>query len=420
MEYKYQRRLNPYRQPVKKKRHFGRIILAAFIALMVVQFFWPGEKDSQALANSSLSIYAPDDTSRAVATTKYSSLGITVSADSDKTNYPWYLRIVPTSIFWKHAVQGDVKLDLDSDKAKNYLDDLSTKVAREAGTTTTTNLNFVLSKTDPGVKGRSLNVDDTLSKLQQSLQTLRDDDSFEIVADYTDPDEVIDNTFGDDDASLSAVIKNYADSHSGTYGVAMVELDGKHRYASYNGDQVFMTASTYKLFVAVSTLQRIESGTWNWGDSSTDGYTKRTCFDRMIELSDNDCAQYFLFSIGFGQETAEAHALGAIHTTFQDGNITSTPDDELLLLGLIGTGQILSDSSRDILISAMKQNVYLAGIPSGLPNIEVADKVGFLQELLHDAAIVYSPKGTYALVIMTADSSWANIAGMAAAIEAAR
>jgi len=420
MEYQYQRRLNPYRRPAKKKRHFGKILLAGLIALMIVQFFWPGQKASQTLANSSLSIYAPDDTKQAVATAKYSDLGITVSADSDKTNYPWYWRIVPTSIFWKQAVQSKAKLDVDTSKAKSYLESLSSRVAREAGTTTVTNVNFTVSKTETGIKGRSLDVDKTLLKLQQLLQTLRTDDKFEVAANYTEPNKVVNNTFASSDADLSAVMKKYAESHSGTYGVAMVELSGKHRYASYNADKIFTTASTYKLFVAVSTLQRIENGTWHWSDSSADGYNKRTCFDRMIELSDNDCAQSFLFSIGFEQETSEAHALGAVHTTFKNGDITSTPDDELLLLGLIGTGQILSDESRDILISAMKQNVYVAGIPSGLPDIEVADKVGFLQELLHDAAIVYSPKGTYALVVMTANSSWANIAGMAAAIEAAR
>jgi len=67
----------------------------------------------------------------------------------------------------------------------------------------------------------------------------------------------------------------------------------------------------------------------------------------------------------------------------------------------------------------MKKNVYTAGIPSGI-KADVADKVGFLDALLHDAAIVYSPKGTYVLIIMTNNASWGNIAELAKAIEAAR
>ena len=67
----------------------------------------------------------------------------------------------------------------------------------------------------------------------------------------------------------------------------------------------------------------------------------------------------------------------------------------------------------------MKRNVYRQGIPAGASGT-VADKVGFLNGLLHDAAIVYSPKGTYVLVILTNGSSWANIAELTKKIEALR
>ena len=40
--------------------------------------------------------------------------------------------------------------------------------------------------------------------------------------------------------------------------------------------------------------------------------------------------------------------------------------------------------------------------------------------LLHDAAIVYSPSGTYVLVIMTDGSSWAEIAALTRKIEELR
>jgi len=90
-------------------------------------------------------------------------------------------------------------------------------------------------------------------------------------------------------------------------------------------------------------------------------------------------------------------------------------------LSLLETGQILSQqSSRDVWIASMKKNVYRQGIPKGIPSAVVADKVGFLDAWLHDASIVYSPKGTYVLVIMTESSSWANIADLAGQIETLR
>lgn len=67
----------------------------------------------------------------------------------------------------------------------------------------------------------------------------------------------------------------------------------------------------------------------------------------------------------------------------------------------------------------MKRNIYRQGIPAGA-NGQVANKVGFLDGLLHDAAIVYSPSGTYALSIMTDGSNWGTIAELTRQIEKLR
>ena len=72
------------------------------------------------------------------------------------------------------------------------------------------------------------------------------------------------------------------------------------------------------------------------------------------------------------------------------------------------------------LIDTMTANIYREGIPAGVLNITVADKVGFQNELLHDTAIIYSPNGAYVLTILTENSSWANIAELTQLIEAGR
>lgn len=64
----------------------------------------------------------------------------------------------------------------------------------------------------------------------------------------------------------------------------------------------------------------------------------------------------------------------------------------------------------------MKRQIYRSGIPAGSHGAAVADKVGFLDGYLHDAGIVYSPKATYALVIMSSGSSWSNISDLADAV----
>jgi beta-lactamase class A len=89
-----------------------------------------------------------------------------------------------------------------------------------------------------------------------------------------------------------------------------------------------------------------------------------------------------------------------------------------LILKRIYDGSLLSEADNNRLLDNMKQQVFRDGIPAGIPEAEVADKVGFLDELLHDAGIVYSPKGDFILVILTDGYSWETIAEMAAEIYA--
>lgn len=60
----------------------------------------------------------------------------------------------------------------------------------------------------------------------------------------------------------------------------------------------------------------------------------------------------------------------------------------------------------------MNRQIYRAGIPAGSAG-SVANKVGFLGGLNHDAAIVYHPKGSYALVVLSSGSSFSAIADLA-------
>ena len=108
-------------------------------------------------------------------------------------------------------------------------------------------------------------------------------------------------------------------------------------------------------------------------------------------------------------------------TVNEDYNIHYTAEDETAFLAKLARNELpISTAGRIRWLNAMKNNVHREGIPAGIPNAVVADKVGFQDELHRDAAIVYSPKGTYVLVIMTSDADWDEIAGLAAVIEAAR
>ncbi len=319
-----------------------------------------------------------------------------------------------------NVIEGKLNYAFNLERSSVYLDkELAAKVAVAAGVTKVSTFDFVETSRQNGANGQTLDKAATLAGLKSFIagETKVASASTAVVA----PRIEYIRSYSPTHAGLSALMQHFAQSHPGTYGATLTELSGQYRRADYNGDKSFTTASTYKLFVAYSTLKRVEAGTWQWSDQIQGGRNLTTCFDDMIVKSDNACAGALLTKIGFKAITDEARAIGCSGTSFLGkSGIKTTSADLALLLAMVQTGQVLDQQpSRDILIGAMKRNIYRQGIPKGVGSV-VADKVGFMDGLLHDAAIVYGPTGPYVLVIMTDGSSWANIAELTRQIEALR
>jgi len=319
------------------------------------------------------------------------------------------------------VVDAKLTLGINTEKAGAWLrDKYGKKFTSDAGVSVVTVRDYAEASREDGKSGQALNTQATSEELVKDLKG--EQDTAKLVVDEIKPAVEYKRAYSPSNAALSSIMEKYAKSHGGTYGAKLVELSGSRRNASYNSTRVFTTASTYKMFVAYSILLRIERGEIAWTDTSYGGQSVSTCFDKMLQLSNNECAVWLLLKVGYKEVTADAHALGATHTNFVlSSGITSTADDEAHFLSLLYSNQLLTQqASRDRFIETMKGNVYVAGIPSGIPNATIADKVGFLDGLLHDAAIVYSPKGDYVLIIMTDGASWGNIAELAKELEAAR
>ena len=310
--------------------------------------------------------------------------------------------------------------NVDAGRANEYLKkNIAPKVAVAPGTTKISTRDFTEISRQNGTPGRGLDVGKTALSITKFIrvETERATAATNPIA----PRVVYTRSYSSSDTGLSALMKNYASDNKGTFGISMVELEGKKRRAGYNDEKPFITASTYKLFMAYSTLRRVESGQWQWSDQIQGGRDAARCFDDMIVKSDNACAESFLAKIGFRAATDEAQGLGLRQTTFLKGDRPLTsPRDLTTFLGTLASSQMLESSSRSRFIDALKRNIYREGIPAGASGSVVADKVGFLNSLLHDAAIVYSPKGTYVLAIMSDGSTWGNIADLTRKIEELR
>lgn len=314
--------------------------------------------------------------------------------------------------------EGSIIVSVNRDRSADFMaKQIAPKVAKPAGVSKVTTMDFTeLSRID-GATGLVLNAEATVRSIDVFLMK----ESADIVAVTAPVQPRVEYTrnYSPTDVGLSALMKQYAETHPGTFGISMVELSGKNRRATFNDGQKFRTASTYKLYVAYSTLKRVESGAWKWSDQISGGRNLEKCFDDMIVKSDNPCAEALLTKVGFRPLTDEMRALGLTNTSFV-GTIPETSAGDLTtFLGGLESGQILSGDGRSRLLGALKRNIHRQGIPAGA-NGQVANKVGFLNGLLHDAAIIYGPTGPVVLSIMSDGSSWTAIADLTKQIEALR
>lgn len=305
---------------------------------------------------------------------------------------------------------------VDAGKAAEYLTtQVLPRVSIKPGTSYISTRDFQIISRVTGPSGRTLDRDSTVDTLNRYLNG--ENVQVEAKTMSIEPDIAYTRQYTKSDEGLQALLQQFAETHKGTFGVKYIELSGDHRNAGYNENRIFETASTYKLFVAYSTLLRIDDGRFSLNDQIAGGRNLATCFDDMIVKSDNDCAEALLYKIGQAQVTNEIQALGLKNTSFMKSYIQSTAADEALFLGMLENNQLkIKPDSRARLLGAMKRNIYRNGVPAGASG-QVADKVGFLYALLHDASIVYSPGGVYVLVVLTDGSSWSAIADLTREIE---
>ena len=309
--------------------------------------------------------------------------------------------------------------ELNEKKSTAYFQQsIAKKVAVPAGVTVITTRDFTELSRINGTPGKALDADQTRRSVEAVLGGKKEiataaTRSLEPKIDYA-------RSYTKTSTGIAALVAQYGEDHSGTYGVSFQELGGLGRSASYNGDQTFITASTYKLFVAYGALKKVEAKEWKWSDEVLEGRNLSACFDDMIVISDNECAQTLYKKIGYQKVIDDVRALGLSSTSLTPNTQQTSANDLMIFLTKLQNSSLgLSETSRSGLLEAMKRNVYRLGIPTGATG-QVADKVGFLDDLLHDAAVVYSPKGPYVLVIMSDGSSWANLADLTKKIESLR
>ncbi len=311
-------------------------------------------------------------------------------------------------------VEDSSKVTFDDGTIRNYLIKAAGDSIITSGTTKVTMVDGQETSRIEGKSGRTVDSEPVIKNIKAALEG-KIATSVALNFKTAAPTVVYDRQFSHSQAGLQAYIDSV--TGSGTIQISVRQLTGNGWSASSRANESVVSASTYKLFISLLLMKKIDAGEINWSDS-IQGTDVTECLRKTIVVSANNCSEDWLKQWGRSNVNSSLRSLGfSSATTFTsaDAAHTSAADLQKLLIGLYNRSLFSSDNANR-LIGLMKQQVYRQGIPKGSAGT-VADKVGFLWGYLNDAAIVYHPRGTYVLVIMTNHQSWAKIAEITRTIE---
>lgn len=207
---------------------------------------------------------------------------------------------------------------------------------------------------------------------------------------------------------MEALLANFASSYGGEYGLAVRTLNGDIR-ASYNGNKRFITASTYKMYLAFAAYTEIERGNLNSSRNIGPGKVGY-CLKRMILYSTNPCAIALGDAIGWKRIDAILNEAGFHQTTLNNhkpGRINkyTTAKDAALFMQRLRAGELMNEFHTQRLLDHLRNQIYRSGIPAGSTG-SVANKIGFLEGYLHDVGVVEGGGRDYVLAIYSYGGQW--------------
>ena len=305
-------------------------------------------------------------------------------------------------------------LAIDKKRIKKYLMGINKKVGEPAGSTNVTIVDGHETKREKGKKGKAINSGELTKKIQTDL--LNGEDQLILTAEFVELEPVV--IYNSRYSATEKGLRTYVtDQSRNNTHIVIQQLNGNKWYAAARANESIPSASTYKVFVAMWLFEQMNKGKISWNDPWLDT-TVSVCFDRMTIASTNECAQAWLASMGRQNMNSFVHSRGfSSGTTFTRADATHTTAADLakLMIG-INDGTYMSGANRARLYKSLSTHPYRYGIPTGSAG-QVKDKVGFLWDYIHDAAIVTHPRGKYVMIVMTKGRSYAQIAEITRQVE---
>ncbi len=229
--------------------------------------------------------------------------------------------------------------------------------------------------------------------------------------------------------SLEDEINNLLKNQKGRFSVIVTDVStsSPKNLVSIDSNEIYLTASLYKLWILAVTYQQYDSSTLDmnkflsaniptlyksFGVSTS--YSERKygginlsieqALNRMITVSENDSA--LLLNNYLGNASMSDFL---ISNDFADSNMgddfdspSTSPNDIALFFTKLYYSELLTPDSTSKVLDLLKQQKLNTKIPALLPkDTVVAHKTGELYGLSHDAGIVYTPNGNFLIVVFT-------------------
>jgi hypothetical protein len=311
---------------------------------------------------------------------------------------------------------GKPLLALNKKAVKKYIGTLDATYGSPAGTTKISIVNGIETGRSVGKAGKQINSEVAVASIQSAMF---DDEVAVMEVNLTfvpvQPTVEYNGRYTASEEGLRAYVRDQ--TSSGAIAISIKQLSGKGWAAEGGANTSRVSASTFKLYVALYLFDQMNKGRIGWNDGMLDT-TVSGCFDRMTIASTNPCAYDWLSRWGRTNVNNFVYSNGFSRgTTFTNPQATQTTANDLLkfMIGL-ENGSLIGGAHRDRLLHSLHVHPYRYGVPTGSSG-DTYDKVGFLWDYVNDAAIVRHSGGTYAISVMTKGYGYAKIATITREVE---
>jgi beta-lactamase class A len=205
----------------------------------------------------------------------------------------------------------------------------------------------------------------------------------------------------------------------GRYGIFVKDL-ATGQTVALNEHYPFQSASLYKLPVMYDVFKSRDLDIFALDEEMTIGaddaamdlgslpwpigtrITIGTALERMVTLSDNSGAYMLAKKVGSSKINDDMLSLGLSHTHIRGDDLQTSAYDMARLLELIARGEALSAETSAEMVHLMARQQVRNRIPVLIPSeATVANKTGNWDAAAHDVAIVYGPRSTFVIALLS-------------------